>query len=322
MRAAAEMVFRKRAVAPRDKDLAHPLNFEALFDPAFLAALQPFSLRISRAQKGGRLAEQRTNARGQGAEFADFKPYVAGDDLRAIDWNVYRRLGKVFVRVFEESQDMPVYFLVDRSRSLYVERPPRIHAAQRAALALAAVALDQHDSVGLFPFSDTMEVEFRAVSGKAGLARVAHSLAGYEALGGTGLAAALAHLGGMRVRHGLVVVVSDFFDEAGIEAVVRGLERLPHRLLLVQIVKPHDAEPERHPDLNGDVLMDDGEVESPVSLTITPDLIARYKSAYRTFDQTLIDFARTRGAGLVRIDADSSVLEQLSVLFEGGAVRL
>ena len=213
------MLFRKRApvAASPVEDLAKPLSFETLFDPGFLAGLKAFSLRIARAQKGGRLAEQRTNARGQGAEFADFKPYVAGDDLRAIDWNVYRRLGKVFVRVFEESQDMPVYILVDRSRSLYVEQPPRIHAAQRAALALSAVALDQHDSVGLFPFSDTMEIEFRAVSGKAGLARVAHSLAAYEAKGGTGLAAALMHLAGMRVRQGLVIVISDFFDEAGIE---------------------------------------------------------------------------------------------------------
>jgi uncharacterized protein (DUF58 family) len=319
------MLFRKRArpgTGVTTDDLAAPLSFEDLFDPGFLAGLKPFSLRIARAQKGGRLAEQRTNARGQGAEFADFKPYVAGDDLRAIDWNVYRRLGKVFVRVFEESQDMPVYFLVDRSRSLYVEQPPRIHAAQRAALALAAVSLDQHDSVGLFPFSDTMEIEFRAVSGKAGLARVAHSLAGYTARGGTGLAAALAHLAGMRVRQGLVVVISDFFDEAGIDAVVQGLERLPHRLLLVQLIKAHDVDPERHPDLSGDVLMDDGEVEAPMSLTITPDLTARYKAAYRRFDQTLVDFVTARGAGLARIDADASALEQLAVLFEGGAVRL
>ncbi len=302
--------------------LAEPLPFEALFDPSFLAALKPYALRISRAQKGGRLAEQRTNARGQGAEFADFKPYVAGDDLRAIDWNVYRRLGRVFVRVFEESQDMPVYVLVDRSRSLFVERPPRIHAAQTATLALAAVALDQHDSVGLFPFSDTLEIEFRALSGKGNLARVAHSLAGYSALAGTGLASALSHLAGLRLRQGLVIVVSDFFDEAGIEAVVKGLEQLPHRLLLVQIVKPHDADPERHPDLAGDLLLDDGEHDRPAPITITAELTARYRDAYRHFSDTLSSFARTRGAGLVRIDADRPVKDQLADLFGQSGVGL
>ncbi|GAW39653.1 hypothetical protein SH203_00028 [Brevundimonas sp. SH203] len=318
------MLFRRRQKIHKDAApdaLAAPLDFETLFDPGFLAALTPFSLRIARAQKGGRLAEQRTNARGQGSEFADFKPYVAGDDLRAIDWNVYRRLGRVFVRVFEESQDMPVYFLMDRSRSLYVETPPRIHAAQQAALALAAVALDQHDSVGFLPFSDTMAVEYRGVSGKASLARIAHSLAAHTAGNGTGLAAALTHLASLRFRQGLVVVVSDFFDEAGIESVVRALEGLPHRLLLVQLVKAYDAAPERHPDLTGDVLMDDGEGD-PTSVTLTPDVVARYRTAYAAFDEALTGFARSRGAGLARIDVDVPVLDQLAGLFEQGAARL
>lgn len=318
------MLFRRRspdAPAPVEDGLSPPLGFDALFDPAFLAALRPFSLRIARAQRGGRLAEQRTNARGQGLEFADFKPYVAGDDLRAIDWNVYQRLGRIFVRVFEESQDMPVYFLVDRSRSLYVESPPRIHAAQQATLALAAVALDQHDSVGLFPFSDSMTIAYRAVSGKASLARVAHSLSEHTALNGSELAAALTHFAGLRLRQGLLVVVSDFFDPAGIETVVQAMERLPHRLLLVQLVKPYDAAPERHPALNGDVLMDDGEAEA-ASLTITPELTARYRTSYAAFDDTLTGFARSTGAGLARIDVDTPVLEQLAALFQGGALRL
>ncbi len=318
------MLFRKRPrnePSPTQDGLAKPLNFATLFDPGFLAALKPFALRIARAQKGGRLAEQRTNARGQGSEFADFKPYVAGDDLRAIDWNVYRRLGRVFVRVFEESQDMPVYFLVDRSRSLYVETPPRIHAAQRATLALAAVALDQHDSVGFFPFSDTMAIEYRGVSGKASLARIAHSLAAHTADAGTGLAAALTHFASLRFRQGLMVVVSDFFDEAGIEAVVRGLESLPHRLLLVQLVKAYDVAPERHPDLGGDVLMDDGEHDA-VPVTVTPELMTAYKTAYAAFDETLTGFARSRGAGLARLDVDVPVLDQLGDLFEQGAARL
>jgi len=319
------MLFRRKksasAQAPSNDGLAAPLDFETLFDPIFLSALTPFSLRIGRAQKGGRLAEQRTNARGQGSEFVDFKPYVAGDDLRAIDWNVYQRLGRVFVRVFEESQDMPVYFLVDRSRSLYVETPPRIHAAQRAVLALASVGLSQHDSVGYFPFSDDMEIAYRGVSGKSSLARVAHSLAAHTAKAKTGLAAGLHHLGRLGLRQGLVVVVSDFFDDLGIDAVIKGLEGLPHRLLLVQIVKPYDADPALHPDLRGDVLMEDGE-HAAISITITPQLIAAYKTEYVAFNAALTHFARGRGAGLVRLDADAPITEQLSMLFGDGAVRL
>ncbi|MBX3485121.1 DUF58 domain-containing protein [Phenylobacterium sp.] len=317
------LFWRKRTATPQRPDsLAEPLNFDALFEPAFLTALQPFALRINQAQKGGRLAEHRTAARGQGTEFVDFKPYAPGDDLRAIDWNIYRRLGRVFVRAFEERQDMPVYFLIDRSRSLYIEDPPRIHAGLRATLALAAVALEQHDSVRLFPFSDGMTPHFRTASGKAALLRVAHSLAGYEAAGGTDLAASLTHLTSLNLRQGLVVVVSDFFNANGVDPVVHALEHLRHRVLLVQLTKHHDADPSLHPGLFGDVVIEDGETGSRTPVTVTPDLVGRYKAAYRHFNDRLTQFANRRGAGLARLDADKPVLDQLSLLFGTGGTAL
>ena len=98
---------------------------DELFDPAFLSRLEAFTLRLPFAKRGRRLAEQRTSARGQGTDFKDFKPYVPGDDLRTIDWNIYARLGKTFVRVFEEHHDLPVHILVDCSHSMFVEDPLR-----------------------------------------------------------------------------------------------------------------------------------------------------------------------------------------------------
>lgn len=298
------------------------VTFERLFDPDFLARLQPFSLRLAQAQKGGRLADQRTTARGQGSDFADFKPYVAGDDLRAIDWNIYRRLGRVFVRVFEERQDLPVYLLVDQSGSLFAESPPRIVAALRTALALAAVALGQHDAVGLFSFAQRLTLQFKALSGRGNLVRVARALAEATPQGGTALAAALEQLAAMKLRRGLVVVVSDFFDPAGIAPVLQALRLLPHRLLLVQLTRPCDAEPTLHPQLRGEVLIEDGEGGAGTELSVTPDLLARYRQAYRDFDQALTGFAAGHGAGLARLDADADVLDQLTALFGGGELRL
>lgn len=297
------------------------LSFEELFDPSFLAALEPFSLRIVEAQKGGRLADQRTVARGQGTDFADFKPYVAGDDLRTIDWNIYRRLGHVFVRVFEERQDMPVYVLIDRSASMTVETPPRLHAALRAALALASVALAQHDTVSLFSVADHLTVQARSLSGRANIARVARHLAEDAQQGGTELAAGIDRLAAMKLRRGLVVIVSDFLTETGIGPVIDGMARLPHRLLLLQIIKAHDADPALDPDLHGEVIVDDGEGATP-RLAITPDMIARYRTAYRAFDDALTEFATTHRAGLARIDADRPVLDQLTALFGAGTLAL
>lgn len=297
------------------------LSFEDLFDPSFLAALEPFSLRIAEAQKGERLADQRTVARGQGTDFADFKPYVAGDDLRTIDWNIYRRLGQLFVRVFEERQDMPVYFLIDQSGSMLVETPPRIHAALRAAMALAAVALAQHDTVSVFSVADHLTVKARSLSGKANIARVARHLAEHGRTGGTALAASVDQLAAMKLRRGLVVIVSDFFTDTGIGPVIDSMARLPHRLLLVQMIKAHDADPALDPDLSGEVIVDDGE-DATARLVITPEMIARYRTAYRAFDDALTGFAAAHRAGLARIDADRPVLDQLTALFGAGTLAL
>ncbi len=291
-----------------------------LFDPAFLAALDRFSLRIAEAQKGGRLAEQRTAARGQGADFADFRAYAPGDDLRTIDWNLYRRLGRLFVRVFEERQDLPVYLLVDRSRSMFVETRPRIAAARRVALGLAAIALRQQDSVTLLPFADGQPIPARAIGGKANIARVAQRLAALSPGGTTGLTAAIERIGAMRLRRGLVVLVSDFFDDDGIEATVAALRGLRHRLLLVRLTRAQDSDPARLAALGDDVLLDDGEAADGLSLTITPETIIAYLRGMRAFERQLTDFAEAGAVGLMRIDADGDVLEQMTRFFaEGGA---
>jgi uncharacterized protein (DUF58 family) len=294
-------------------------GFDALFDPVFLERVNALTLRIAAAQKGGRLADQRTAARGQGSDFADFKPYVAGDDLRAIDWNIYSRLGKAFVRVFEERQDLPVYILLDVSRSMFVEHPPRIGAAMRTVLALAGAVLGQHDAVSLMTVSDDLGTAMKNVSGKGGIARVARVLADQAAAGGTALAGALTRLAAMRLRRGLVVVVSDFFDDDGLDGVLGALETLPHRLLLVQMTRAADADPTLLADLDGDLVIEDGEHDG-AGVTVTPALIERYRAAYRAFADALDAFARGRGATLVRMDADRDVIDQLTPILTAGRV--
>lgn len=302
--------------------MSHSLSFEDLFTPDFLARLEPLSLRVARAQKGGRQAEQRTSARGQGSDFVDYKPYVAGDDLRAIDWNIYRRLGRAFVKTFEERQDLPVYFLIDLSNSMFLEDPPRIHAALRATLALGAIVLAQHDAVNLLPFSDEVTLEARGITGRSNTVQLARHLVGFEALAGTALAQSAARMAAMGLRRGLVVVVSDFFDEAGLEAVLAALDLLQHRVLLVQITRAADADPSLLPDLHGDVRIADGESDRHLDIHVTPALLEAYRSAYRHFNETLADYARERGAGLIRLDADTDILDALTTHFHSGTLLL
>ncbi len=303
----------------RSVGAAEPLARGELFDAAFLEAAERLRLVARRVAPRGRFADQRSKDRGAGLEFQDYRPYVAGDDLRAIDWTVYRRLGRVFLRLFEEHEDLPLYLLTDVSRSAWLERPPRARAGLRAALALAAVSLGQHDRVGVFPFGADLSVLQRPTAGKGRLMQLAARMATIEPQGETDLGGALRRFGALGLREGLAVVISDFFDPRGLEAMTEGLRGVRHKLLLVQLVRRTD----RHPELlragaAGEVRVIDCETGARHDVSLGPAVLERYRAAYDRFNQGLADFARSRNAGLLALDCDAEVVPQLATLFENG----
>ena len=291
------------------------LTTKELFDPAFLDAVSRFRILAKRVARGGVHAEQRSRHMGAGMEFRDYRGYAPGDDLRAIDWNIYRRLGRVFLRLFEEFEDLPVYLAPDISRSMFLGDRPRAHAGLQAAFALAAASLNHHDSVGLFPFADQMRVALQARSGRVRLMRMAEALASQQPGGTTNFKDSLGKFASMSMRPGLLIVVSDFFDPSGLDAVRESLSRQRHRLLLVQLCRKTD----RNPDLAGDLLLRDCEDGQEHDVSVTADVLAAYQRAYEGFEAQLHQIAMSQQAGLVRIDVDEPVVPQLSTLFETGA---
>ncbi|MDA1196233.1 MAG: DUF58 domain-containing protein [Planctomycetota bacterium] len=289
-----------------------------LFDAEFLAALGSLRIVAKRVAPRGRHAEHRSRDRGGGLEFRDYRPYAAGDDLRTIDWNIYRRLGRLFLRVYEENEDLPLYLLPDVSESAWLESPPRAVAGLRCALALAAISLGQHDRVGVFPFAEDLRVHVRPSAGKRRLFALAEALTRLEPGGRTQFARSLQTFASLKLRAGLVVVISDFFDPAGLEAVSTALRTLRHRLLLVQLVRATDA----RPDVTGDVRVIDCESGAGEEISVTPAVLAGYRRAHDEFQAGLAAFARDRGAGLLRLDVEQPVLAQLAALFEGGRLAV
>lgn len=289
-----------------------------LFDSEFLESVSRLRMIANRVPRGGRFAEQRSADLGHGIEFRDFRPYSPGDDLRAVDWNIYRRLGRVFLRLFEELEDLPLYVMPDVSASAFHERPARARAGLRCALALSAVSLGQHDSVGIFPFAEDLSVLVRPQSGKGRILSFARALSGLEPAGRTDIERALRRLRGMKLRRGLLCVISDFFDPGGVEAVIGALKGVRHQLLLVQLVRKSD----RDPDVSGDLRLVDCESGASEDVSITDGVLERYRAAYDAFQAELAEFARRRRAGLLRLDVERDVVEQLADLFENGIYRL
>jgi uncharacterized protein (DUF58 family) len=299
---------------------AGPIAFDELFDPAFLASLSHLSLTVQRVAAGGRFGERLSKDLGPGFEFRDFRPYSPGDDVRAIDWNIYRRLGRVFLRLYEEQQDLPLYLMPDISPSMYHEPSPRAIAGLRCTLALATISLSHHDTTALFPFADQMEVRVKSMSGKASTMAFAEHLARLAPAEGarTHLAASIRRLAGMNLRRGLLVVISDFFEMEGLDAVRDALRSIRHRLLFVQLVRPSDETP----TLDGDLRLRDCETGELAEITVTPHVLGRYREAYGAFTRALGELVTYYRGGLLRLNVEADLVEQLSTLFESGSLAV
>jgi uncharacterized protein (DUF58 family) len=286
-----------------------------LFSDDFVRAIAPLRIVARQVPAGGRHAEHRSRDLGSGMEFRDFRSYAPGDDIRRIDWSIYRRSGRLFLRMFEEVEDLPVYILLDVSDSMFFETPPRADSARQMAAVLAAVTLNQLDRTGIYPFGDDLLRPLAPISGKQGLHRVLAYLDQLGPSGPTNLERSVRRLAAMRMRTGLAAVISDFFDPRGVGSVTQALRSLRHRLLLVQVARASDASP----PLDGELRVVDCESGHGVDVTVTAEGLERYRRAYREYCDELLRFAARRRAAHLMLDADKSVLAQLGGLFVGGA---
>ncbi|MCY4656103.1 MAG: DUF58 domain-containing protein, partial [Gammaproteobacteria bacterium] len=296
--------------------MAQELSFEELFDTEFLSALEAFTLRAKRVPQGGFFANQNSPSRGSGLEFQDFKAYVPGDDIRAIDLNIYQRLGKLFIRIFEEQRNLPIYLLVDQSASMYLEDSSRIIAGLRSALALTSLSLSQHDSVALYSFTDQLHTLTRSRTGKHNLIPIARLMSELYQGTTTDLSDSLAEFGQYKLRRGLLVVISDFFDPMVFEDFARRLRLVKHRSILIQLVKDSDGDPTLQAELNGDVRLLDCETNIGLDISIDPVVLTRYRNAYQDFTRKLANDAAASNSGLLVVNVEQDVLKQLSSMFQ------
>src|SRR6516162_2325318 len=161
-----------------------------LLDPEFLHKLEQLEL-VSRKIFVGRMkGERKSKRRGSSVEFADHRNYAVGDDLRHIDWNVYRRLDKLFLKLFLEEEDLHFYTLVDTSLSMEFGDPTKLHYAKQVAAALAFIGLVNHDRVVLETFSSGLDGGMPSVRGRSQMWRVVEYLDQLEASGSSNLTAA------------------------------------------------------------------------------------------------------------------------------------
>ena len=225
-----------------------------LLDPGLLRRLESLRMVSRRLSRSSLRGERRSRARGYSIEFADYRNYVEGDDLRYLDWNLYGRLDRLFLRLFEEDRELPVSIFLDCSESMNFGTPLKFDFARRVAAAIAHVALHGGDRVGVHPFprrpeNEALRLPLSRVRGGRSSLRLAGDLARLSCGGGSELNAELRR-GALEVRTaGLAVVVSDLLCHGGYQQGIQALLSRRFQVALVQVLSPEELSPGRFGDL-------------------------------------------------------------------------
>ncbi len=264
---------------------------QALLDPQFLARLEQLELVSRKIFLGVMKGERRSKRKGQSVEFADYRNYVKGDDLRFLDWNLYARLDRLFIRLFMEEEDLHFYVLIDNSLSMDFGKPTKLHYAKQVAAALAFVGLVNMDRVVIEAFNERLTQSLPAVRGRKSLGRVLKFMDKIEAAGPSNLRESLRNFSVKSSGKGIVVLLSDFMDKGGYEEALRYLVARQFDVYVIQILSQEEIDPE----IVGDLKLIDVEDEDEAEITVSGPLLKRYKQNLAAFRGTLTEFCTRRG---------------------------
>lgn len=272
-----------------------------LFDSAFLAKLEQLYLLSKKLFRGEHRADRPSRQIGASLEFADYRNYVRGDDLRSIDWNIYGRLDRLFVKLFEEEQDLHIYFLVDGSASMRWRSPgaqlSKFDQARRITAALSYVALANLDRVNVQWFGETLADDLGLTRGKAQFHKVLEFLRrAPEITGPTRLKASLNGFVQRTRRQGLAIVLSDFFDTEGFEESLGMLKYARFDVHAIQILDPAELDPTH----SGDLRLVEPETGEAMEVTANDALLRRYRNEMDRFLEAITTFCRKHGLAYAR----------------------
>ncbi len=290
---------------------------EDLLTPDFLRKIERMSLVAKRMFPGQLRGERRSTKRGASVEFADYRNYTIGDDFRRVDWNVYARLEKLFLKLFVEEEDLHVYVLLDASRSMGFGSPTKLLYGKRVAAALSYIALANLDRVGLAALNGPAASTLPPKRGKQSAFGVFDYLKSVKPAGETNLSASLREFSLKTSQPGLAIVISDFFDRD----YEKGIFALLSRKFEVTMVHVLDQE-EVSPSVVGDLLLIDSETDDRREITITQTLLRRYQQRLAEFLGGIESFSTRYGCNYVRVTNQSAFEDLvLSYLRRRGMVK-
>ena len=291
---------------------------EELLAPGFMHRLDALDVLSRKVLRGAMQGERRSKKRGQSVEFADYRNYVEGDDLRRIDWNLYARLDKLFLRLFLEEEDLSLSIAIDATASMDYGTPDKLLFAKRLAAALGYIGLSHYNRVNLFTLSGHgSESQLTGLRGRRPIPRMLEYLENLEpapaapeekrlptpfSQGGT-LEAVCRRLALLQRQPGIVVLISDFLDKGDPAAALRYFATPRYDAYAIHVLSPQEVDPAKG-DVIGDLRLRDAEDASVAEVSITSTLINKYKANLEAWCDELRDACLRRGVLYTRASTD------------------
>lgn len=218
-----------------------------LLDPLRLSQLQGLELKARLIVEGYLAGVHRSPYHGFSVEFAEHREYVPGDDLRYVDWKVFGKSDRFYLKQFDEETNFSCTVLCDASESMSYRSAQstasKLEYARWLAAAFAFLVIRQRDAVGLATFDATLRDYLRPSSTAGQLREICRILEGATATGESAIGPILQDLSERLRRRGVVVIVSDFFDDfVSLERGLRHISFRRHDAILVQVLDPAEVE--------------------------------------------------------------------------------
>ena len=284
-----------------------------VLDAGFLAMLEARDLKVRDPMNGLFGGNRRSKTYGSSAEFADFREYVPGDDLRRIDWNLYGRFEKLFLKLFVDERQLHHRIYLDASASMDWGKPSKADTALKLAAAMGYMAVSAMDRVSFFAVHKKDCVSMtQTVMGRDAFYRAADALNKLKFYGDGDLGTAITTDRNIGHGDGLSFIISDFLSDTDWKSAVDRLLFHKREVHLIQVLSPDEIAP----GMTGKLFLQDSEAEKEddprnYRAEMSRATVKAYKEAFQWHQQDIRDFCASRNVGFISVCTDQRVEQML-----------
>lgn len=275
----------------------------------FFSRLETLELNLKRDLIGYFGGKHLVSTYGQTVEFADYREYQLGDDIRRIDWNLYSRFEKYYLKLFTDERQMHVQIFLDCSASMGKDNPRKSAYAVAVAAAMGYLSIHNMDKVSFkLMKGDVCEDPFGLILGKNSFFRSVNLLSETVFDNETDMEKSVKSCPDLGTGNGLAIVISDFFTDSDWKKTVDYLCYLKKQVLLIQVLTPEEIEPSYSGRVNLiDLEAADMADERNMKMKITNSMLAAYDEALNAMREELKSFSASRGAEFITLRTDVPV---------------